>query len=443
MPGSRDVAAFAGPWRSLTPAGQPDAIQAAARLDGVVIRAAANRIGTGPLLWALEEAARILETVEADFSDLPELPTRQIGETVESWLIDIIASLVGRHEGDMHVRAMSRLGRGAARREVPFERVTRSIRKMQSAWLVSFLDVLPEGELKTENYAYIVASISQVTDDGIGQFVVDYLDERSKMIDSELMRRRELVRELLSGSGTRSRSLAAEIASDFGFDIDRVHTAFVVEHQAHAAGAEKTALARDVRACLRDTATLIHPESHTRTVVWVTTADEPGPEVLEPVLAVLSRFSSAVRAMGEPASGLSGFRSTYFQASDLVETAPWLPVGGQVLRWSDHALTLTLGSDIERARWFVRSVLGPLSEPTGKAREHRATLRAYLSSGKSLVHAAEALNVHRNTVVYRVQRIEQLIGRQLQGQELDIQCALHLVEQFGDEVLERGRGLPD
>ncbi|MCW8378644.1 PucR family transcriptional regulator [Streptomyces justiciae] len=439
MTDSPDPAAFSELWRSLTPVGEPDAIQTVSSLDGVVIRALSGRIGSGPLLWALEEAGRALESVEAEFMDIPELPSREIRGTIESWLVDIVALLADQDDGEMFVNAMSRLGPGAARREVPFERIIRSIRRVQSHWLVRFLEAWPEGDLNSEGYARIVAAISQVTDDGIGQFVVDYLDERSKVIDSEAMRRRELVRELLSGAGARSHTLAAEIASDFGFDIDHVHTAFVVEHQPHLAGMEKAIIARDVRARPGDAKVLIHPETHTRTVFWVSTGKEPGPAAIEPILGILHRFTSAIRAMGEPASGLEGFRRTYFQANDLVRVAPQLQSSGQVMRWSDHSLTLTLGSDIERARWFVRSALGPLSEPTDKAAEQRSTLQAYLSSGKSLAHAAEELSVHRNTIVYRIQRIEQLIERPLQGQELGMQCALHLVEQFGAQVLERER----
>lgn len=435
-PGAQDAAAFADRWRSLTPTGTPDRIEAAASLDEVVLRALTSRMGPGPVLWALEEAVHVGRQIEADVSDVPELPTLQIGATVESWLIDIIVMLTDQGDGDLFVRAMSRLGRGAARLEVPFERITRSIRRVQRHWLVRFLEARPAGDLTSENYARIVAAISQVTDDGIGQFVVDYLDERSKLLDSELMRRRELVKELLSGTGTMSRTLAAEIATDFGFDIDQVHTAFVIEHQTHAANTEKRALTRDIRPRLREATTLIHSESHTRTVFWVTTPREPGPAVMDPILALLRRFTGATRAMGEPASGLHGFRRTYFQANDLVSIAPQLPPSGEVMRWSDHALTLTLGSDIERAKWFVHSVLGPLSQPTEKAEEQRVTLQAYLSSGKSLLHAAEERNVHRNTIAYRIQRIERLIDRPLRGEVLDIQCALHLVEQFGDQVLE-------
>lgn len=436
MSGSPDPAEFSDLWRSLTPTGAPEVIQAASSLDAVVIRALSSRMGPGPLLWALEETGRAVESVEAEFPDVPELPSREIRETVESWLIDIIAMLSGQDDSDMFISAMSRLGPGAARREVPFERITHSMRRLQNRWLVRFLEARSERDLNSGECARIVAAISQVTDDGIGRFVVDYLDERSKLIDSEAMRRRELVKELLSGAGTRSRALAAEIASDFGFDIEDVHTAFMVEHQPHSASAEKAAISRDVRARLRGATTLIHPESHTRTVFWVTTSKEPGPAVIEPIMMILRRFPGAIRAMGEPASGLQGFRKTYFQANDLVAIAPQLPPSKQVMRWSDHALTLTLGSDVERARWFVRSVLGPLSESTEKAAERRVTLQAYLSSGKSLVHAAEERNVHRNTIVYRIQRIEELIGRPLQGQVLDIQCALHLVERFGGKVLE-------
>jgi carbohydrate diacid regulator len=46
----------------------------------------------------------------------------------------------------------------------------------------------------------------------------------------------------------------------------------------------------------------------------------------------------------------------------------------------------------------------------------RATVIAWYESGFSLVRTAEALHVHRNTIVYRMTKIEQLAGHSLRAQ---------------------------
>ena len=59
-----------------------------------------------------------------------------------------------------------------------------------------------------------------------------------------------------------------------------------------------------------------------------------------------------------------------------------------------------------------------------------ATLRAWLSAGCSTAGAADALVVHRNTVTYRLGRIEQLTGRTLRDSRvrLELQLALTIRE---------------
>ncbi|MPZ88997.1 MAG: GAF domain-containing protein, partial [Nitriliruptorales bacterium] len=59
---------------------------------------------------------------------------------------------------------------------------------------------------------------------------------------------------------------------------------------------------------------------------------------------------------------------------------------------------------------FARSVLGPLHDYDGR-REIRLveTLQAYMGRGCSTALAAEALNVHANTVSYRLRRIQELL----------------------------------
>ena len=56
----------------------------------------------------------------------------------------------------------------------------------------------------------------------------------------------------------------------------------------------------------------------------------------------------------------------------------------------------------------------------------------------SLLGAAAPLHVHRNTVVYRLRRIEQILGHPVTEGTLEVRCALLLVERFGAAVLVEG-----
>ena len=44
--------------------------------------------------------------------------------------------------------------------------------------------------------------------------------------------------------------------------------------------------------------------------------------------------------------------------------------------------------------------------------------------------------MHRNTVVYRLKRVEELLGRPLSENDLELRCALLLAESLGTAVLQ-------
>jgi len=61
------------------------------------------------------------------------------------------------------------------------------------------------------------------------------------------------------------------------------------------------------------------------------------------------------------------------------------------------------------------------------------TLGAYLATNGSPTDAADRLHLHRNTVLYRLGRLEDLLGVDLRDAE--VRLALHLALKIG-EVLE-------
>lgn len=83
----------------------------------------------------------------------------------------------------------------------------------------------------------------------------------------------------------------------------------------------------------------------------------------------------------------------------------------------------------ERLRAFSEARLGALRDYD---RRHRAdlvrTLEAYFSCGGSLAATAAVLRTHRNTVLYRLRRIESLSRARLRDPQvaLDLQVALRI-----------------
>lgn len=59
---------------------------------------------------------------------------------------------------------------------------------------------------------------------------------------------------------------------------------------------------------------------------------------------------------------------------------------------------------------FVREVLGTLADSTPEAGEWRRTLRVLIECGGNVAEAARRLFLHYNTLRYRIERLEQLVG---------------------------------
>ena len=90
-------------------------------------------------------------------------------------------------------------------------------------------------------------------------------------------------------------------------------------------------------------------------------------------------------------------------------------------------LTLVHGS--EGMPDFVARTLGPLMEPGEAAERLRETLHALLVH-HSVEAAAKALSVHKNTVRYRVDRAEELLGRPVSESSTELALALRWIARF-------------
>ncbi|MFF8919298.1 PucR family transcriptional regulator [Streptomyces sp. NPDC015032] len=87
--------------------------------------------------------------------------------------------------------------------------------------------------------------------------------------------------------------------------------------------------------------------------------------------------------------------------------------GTPLLRYADASPLLGPRNPAE-ARALVDRVLRPILElPSEQANELLMTLRVFLENGRSWQRTAQALHVHRQTVLYRVRRIEQLTGKRV------------------------------
>lgn len=159
---------------------------------------------------------------------------------------------------------------------------------------------------------------------------------------------------------------------------------------------------------------------------------------LAEVRAVVSRTPGIRLALGRPSHGPEGFRRSMAQAEEIA-VIPRIanPTRGHVVSHSDDAtgLVARMVAEVEVARAWVSFVLGPLAHDSENAARQRETILTFLDTGGSFVETAERLVMHRNSIKYRIDRAEEVLGRPLEESRLDTQLALRVCELVGAPVL--------
>ena len=130
------------------------------------------------------------------------------------------------------------------------------------------------------------------------------------------------------------------------------------------------------------------------------------------VTTIASYHGFASRAgAGGAARGIASLREAYADAGDALRLGMGCEPGGSAyvidgLR--GHQVLAAVGL---RARSRLVSVVaGPLATQADWP-ELRGTLIAWCESGFNLVRTAQVLHIHRNTLIYRLEKVERLTGR--------------------------------
>lgn len=256
----------------------------------------------------------------------------------------------------------------------------------------------------------------------------EYEAEAARLSNERSFARLELVRRIAAGEpmspGTAGRRL--------GYDLLGSHVAAIAWLADPDAEDDPGARLEIQARALTDAAGrgrgLVVPSGTGAVFVWVhaETADALEAVGVGPGVGV---------AVGEPGEGLAGFRRSHLQAAAARDV---LLLGGRVppraVGYRGVEVTSLCSADLERAGDFVRAELGPLAGDDDQARRLRATLRTHFEEGTNYRSTARRLGLHHNTVIHRIRRAEEILGRPLLEGRLRLELALHLAETLGDAL---------
>ncbi|MGC0343835.1 CdaR family transcriptional regulator [Streptomyces sp. SLBN-8D4] len=156
--------------------------------------------------------------------------------------------------------------------------------------------------------------------------------------------------------------------------------------------------------------------------------------------AIAAQDGLVARAgIGEPATTVDGLHDSYQDACEALRLGPRRPRGSLVHPIGElrvHQLLSAVGHPA-RTRLLDSTTASLRDQPDWPTL--RDTITAWCESGYNLVRTATALHIHRNTVVYRMNKIEQLTGRSLRDHPTTLALYLacltdHLTTRSSDEA---------
>lgn len=166
---------------------------------------------------------------------------------------------------------------------------------------------------------------------------------------------------------------------------------------------------------------------------WLT----PQPEaLLDTETLAWSPPDGVLVSIGRAGPGPEGFRNSHDEALRAHRVAARASVPQPITWFADVEIESALGADWTALKQLVQRELGDLGDTGPAAARLRETVRIYLNCDSS-VTAAGVLHLHKNTVLYRIQQAEGLLGRPVRERRLPLEVALRAVATYGEVLLDR------
>ncbi|MBJ7355074.1 MAG: PucR family transcriptional regulator [Thermoleophilaceae bacterium] len=157
--------------------------------------------------------------------------------------------------------------------------------------------------------------------------------------------------------------------------------------------------------------------------IWAWVPGAEGPSIPDFVSA-LDEITDVRAAVGPTLRDMDGFRRSHLDALVAQRELQTLPGDRRSVTYDELQVVALAIHDEERAREFVARTLGALADADPQLRE---ALRVYLREQSNATRAAAVLFMHRNTMLARLAKAEELMPAPLAGRTLEVALALELI----------------
>jgi DNA-binding PucR family transcriptional regulator len=312
------------------------------------------------------------------------------------------------------------VARDLVRHGVDFQQLLIGYRSAENVgcrrWLIATSESVPADAVAT--IAEIgLRSINDWIDAALSSIVRQIDQERDELVGDMRARRLETVTLILEGAPIRE----DEARDRLGYELSGWHTGLVLWFR--SANDEQGLIEKTVR--LLALAAGLRPPlvlSVTATTSWVwLTADRPiEAESLRPHIGDASDLFIAA---GTSKAGMAGFRRTHREALAARRVVEGSEHRARFTAYEEVRIADLASHDTEAVADFISETLGQLANADLSLRE---TLRVYLQEDGNTARTAARLFTHRNTILNRVDRAQQLLPLPLSGRRLNVGLALEL-----------------
>ncbi len=371
------------------------------------------------------------------FGRCPEL-------TVDPQLEQVVYSLIRSHwtqfladvptePHETHlIQPAAELAAELARRRVPLITLYEMYRvATEATWdfITEIVETLPEGVERSEFLVFFWGRASEWLNGSVGPSVEVYESERIRLQQDSKARRLSLVLDVLGGKALAAGQLSAGLG---GYPMSSFHTALVLRCEHHESVGSLEAAALRLGEPIGARNPLVVSPGDQEVWCWYATKSELDVSAFAQCGAWLRERSISV-VVGASGPDVSGFTRSHRQAIATRAHVVRARSTAAVTTYEDVELLLLLDKDQDGAEAFVRRTLGPLAEKSVTSQRLRQTVLAFLSLGTADA-AAAALSVHKNTVRYRLARVEELTGAPLTSKATELALALRYFETFDPEL---------
>lgn len=229
--------------------------------------------------------------------------------------------------------------------------------------------------------------------------------------------RGDFLATLLTASATEGAALAQR-AAEMYYALDRQHAVILV-NLPHGNSRAWTVVADELRAHLANMPIQTLFCAYEEKLAILCAADDVAvlknlahyAQAAQDRIALLAPGSRVVMGIGRPGAGLAGLRRSFTQAREALTLAQTLFDGNKVFSFGDLGLYHVLNHlrECDQLVDFYTQTLGAL---VAYDQEHDAqlipTLEAFFAHLGNVSQTAEALHLHRNSLLYRLERIAEI-----------------------------------